>query len=117
MRALGIHHVAIAVTDLDDAFDFYEGVLGFPRRHDRPDLQVAGAWLDAGPGQQIHLVVGKRAESVGQHFAVLVEDLDAVVAELREKGLSVSDPVGIGRARQSFVTDPSGNLIELHQPA
>jgi glyoxylase I family protein len=117
MRALGIHHVAIAVTDLDDAFDFYEGALGFMRRHDRPDLQVAGAWLDAGPGQQIHLVQGERAAYVGQHFAVLVEDLDATVTELRQKGLSVSDPVGIGRALQSFVSDPSGNLVELHQPA
>jgi catechol 2,3-dioxygenase-like lactoylglutathione lyase family enzyme len=117
MHALGIHHVAIAVTDLEDASRFYEEVLGFARRDDRPDLAVAGAWLDTGSGQQLHLLQAEPAENVGQHFAVLVDDLDARVAELRQMGIDISDPSPVGRARQSFLRDPSGNVVELHEPA
>lgn len=117
MHALGIHHVAIAVTDLEDASRFYEEALGFARRKDRPDFAFQGAWLDAGRGQQLHLIQADPAENVGQHFAVLVDDLDASVAELRQMGLKVSDPSPVGRARQSFVSDPSGNVVELHEPA
>ena len=51
----------------------------------------------------------------GEHFALLVGDLDAAVTELRGRGIKVSDPTPIGTSRQSFLTDPDGNLIELHQ--
>ncbi len=114
MRPLGIHHVAITVTDLQEALAFYEGALGFTRRDDRPGLSVRGAWLEAGLGQ-LHLIHAKAPTAAGQHFAVLVDDLDASVAELRERGLTVSDPAAVGRSRQSFVSDPSGNLVELHE--
>ncbi|MGO9197833.1 MAG: VOC family protein [Acidimicrobiales bacterium] len=114
MRPVGIHHVALTVTDLDEALGFYSGALGFTLRADRPDLPVDGAWLDAGTGQ-LHLMVAETPAGVGQHFAVLVEDLDATVAELREHGLSPSDPSPVGRSRQAFVSDPSGNLVELHE--
>jgi hypothetical protein len=31
--------------------------------------------------------------------------------------VTVSDPAPVGRSRQSFLNDPAGNLIELHQAA
>ena len=43
-------------------------------------------------------------------------DLDAAVAELRTRGLEVTDPVGVGLGRQAFVDDPSGNRVELQDP-
>jgi glyoxylase I family protein len=46
---------------------------------------------------------------------LLVEDLDDTVVELRERGVEVSDPRPVGSSRQAFVSDPSGNVIELHQ--
>ena len=51
---------------------------------------------------------------MGQHFALQVEDLDATVAELRGRDVEVSDP-GRGIERQSFLADPAGNLVELHE--
>ena len=51
----------------------------------------------------------------GQHFAIQVADLDATVAELRERGIDVPDPKPVAANRQTFVTDPAGNLVELHQ--
>ena len=116
MRPLAVHHVSINVRDVDEAARFYVEQLGLVRRNDRPDFGFAGTWLDAG-GQQVHLIEGDPPAAVGQHFALQVDDLDAAVAELRSRGVHVSDPSPVGSGRQAFLSDPSGNGIELHQPA
>jgi catechol 2,3-dioxygenase-like lactoylglutathione lyase family enzyme len=116
VKALGVHHVSIKVGDAGEAVRFYCDVLGLSVRFDRPDLGFGGAWLDAG-GQQVHLVEGALPPDEGQHFALLVADLGAAIADLRSRGVTVSDPIPIATARQAFVNDPDGNLIELHQPA
>jgi catechol 2,3-dioxygenase-like lactoylglutathione lyase family enzyme len=114
MRARGVHHVAINVSDVPEAVDFYVDVLGLSSRDDRPDIGIDGAWLDAG-GQQVHLLEAPMPTAMGQHFALHVDDIDATVAELRGRGLAVSDPSSIGPDRQAFLQDPSGNSIELHE--
>jgi len=116
VKPLGVHHVSINVADVDAALAFYVDVLGLAVRGDRPAFDFGGAWLDAG-GQQVHLIESAPPDGLGQHFALWVEGLDDVVAELRERGLRVSDPKPVGPSRQAFVTDPSGNLVELHEPA
>ena len=114
MRPLAVHHVSINVDDVEGALRFYTEVLGLVTRDDRPDFGFGGAWLDAG-GQQVHLIEAPPPAGLGQHFALLVGDLDATVGELRQRGVDVSDPQPVGTSRQAFVTDPSGNLVELHQ--
>jgi glyoxylase I family protein len=115
VRALAVHHVSINVDDVDAAVAFYVDVLGLVIRKDRPaDLGVGGVWLDAGD-QQVHLILAPPPTARGQHFALLVDDLDAVIDELRARDVNVSDPAPVGRSRQSFLNDPAGNLIELHQ--
>jgi glyoxylase I family protein len=116
MKPLAVHHVSIAVTDVAAALAFYTDALGLTQRTDRPANIGPGAWLDAG-GQQLHLVKADPPAPCGQHFAVLVDDLDATTAELRAAGVQVSDAVPIGTARQAFLRDPSGNSIELHEAA
>ncbi len=93
---------------------FYRDVLGLDVRSDRPDFPFDGAWLDAGP-QQVHLIDKPVPDALGQHFAVGVADLDAAVAELRARGVQVSDPVPVGASRQAFLRDPSGNSVELQE--
>ena len=115
MKPLAVHHVSINVRDVEEAAQFYVSRLGLVRRSDRPDFGFAGAWLDAG-GQQVHLIEGDPPAAVGQHFALQVEDLEAAIAELRGQGLKVSDASPVGTGRQAFLSDPSGNGIELHQP-
>ncbi len=118
MPTLGIHHIAINVEDVPTAIDFYTTRLGLTVRTDRPDFggQFGGAWLDAG-GQQVHLIEGTRPEARGPHFALHISDLDRLVAELRGEGLQVTDPSAVGTDRVSFVSDPSGNPVELHEVA
>jgi glyoxylase I family protein len=114
---LGVDHVSINVPDVPAAIEFYTDVLGLRLNHERPEMGFAGAWLDVGAGgQQVHLLGFPTPENKGQHFALLFEDLDGVVAELRGQGLEVSDPVANGPNRhQAFFTDPWGNSVELHQ--
>jgi catechol 2,3-dioxygenase-like lactoylglutathione lyase family enzyme len=117
MRAAGVHHVSVNVADVDEALAFYVDVLGLSQRSDRPDFGFGGAWLDIG-GQQVHLIEGNVPPDKGQHFALLVHDIDATIDELRTQGVDVSDsiPVGAAGQKQAFLHDPAGNLIELNQP-
>ena len=50
-----------------------------------------------------------------RHFAILVDDGDGVVGELREKGYEIEAARIVGPDRQSFIDDLDGNAIELHQ--
>ncbi len=113
---LGVHHVSINVADVDEALAFYVERLGMTPRTDRPDFGFGGAWLDVG-AQQVHLIEAPQPDDRGQHFAVQVADLDGTIAELRADGIEVSDASPVGTGRQAFLHDPSGNLVELHQPA
>jgi glyoxylase I family protein len=114
MEPLSIHHVALNVSNVPEGVAFYTEVMGGTLRPDRPDFGIAGAWIDLGT-QQVHLVEAPVPRNFGQHFAIRVGDLDAVVAELRAKGIDVADPVAVGANRQTFINDPAGNPIELHQ--
>ena len=112
-----VQHVALNVTDLAEARRFYLDGLGLTEI-DRPDFGVPGLWMACG-ATQIHLVeVEANDPAPGQHFAFQVDDMDAVLADLRAKGVDVSDPFELtpGAGRQAFFNDPSGNLIELNQP-
>jgi catechol 2,3-dioxygenase-like lactoylglutathione lyase family enzyme len=116
MKPTAIHHIAINVDDVEAALDFYIGTLGLIRRTDRPDFGIPGAWLDAG-GQQLHVIGAPPPDDRGQHFALRVDDLDAAIGELRDRGIDVTDAFPVGTGRQAFLSDPAGNRIELHQVA
>ena len=116
MQPLGIHHVSLNVSDVPEAISFYVEQLGGSLRDDRPNLGIPGAWIDLG-AQQLHLVEGTPPAALGQHLAISVTDLDAVVSELRQTGLEIGDPFDIGTGRQTFVNDPAGNAIEIREAA
>ena len=115
MGLVGIHHVSVNVDDVDAALAFYVNVLGLSVRRDRPEFSFGGAWLDAG-GQQVHLIEAIPPDNLGQHFALAFTDVASLVASLRDRGLEVTEPVRSGTSLQSFISDPAGNRVELHQP-
>jgi catechol 2,3-dioxygenase-like lactoylglutathione lyase family enzyme len=115
MKALGVHHVSLTVDDTAEVEAFYRALGAEPI--ERPDLGIGGSWLAVG-GQQIHLVEIPDAgpPKLAQHFALLVDDLDAACAEVRARGVAVDGPSDIAPVgRQAFLTDPSGNQVELHE--
>ncbi len=114
MKPVGIHHVNILFDDIDATRAFYSVTLGF-EEIERPDFGVPGLWFQMG-AQQLHLSPGAAPDSF-QHFALEVDDIDAVLEELASRGLEVSlSPSVDGAGRQAFLADPTGNIIELNQP-
>jgi glyoxylase I family protein len=117
----GYSHVAISVTDLDEARDFYCDVLGF-QVLPRPDFGFPGLWLRVGT-LQLHLGVVDEAPASGPgfpHFALYVpaDEFDAAIESMRSAGVKMlgepSSRVDFGTpVRAAFITDPSGNAIEL----
>jgi catechol 2,3-dioxygenase-like lactoylglutathione lyase family enzyme len=117
----GYSHVAISVTDLDEARGFYCNVLGFEVLP-RPDFGFPGLWLRVGT-LQLHLGVVDEAPTSGPgfpHFALYVptEEFDTTIEAVRAAGVKMlgepSSRVDFGRTvHAAFISDPSGNVIEL----
>ncbi len=117
MQTLGIQHVTVGVRELDEAIAFYE-LFGLTRVLSRPDFGIDGAWMQAAD-QQVHIVVtGDRpAPDAATHFAFIVDDLDACLAELDVAGVTYRRPQRFaGAGSQAFIKDPTGNVVELNQP-
>ncbi len=120
MRVTRFHHFSVNTNgkSLADVVAFYREVLGLSDI-DRPDIPgVPGHW-HAVDDQQLHLVAAASAGSgidpTGQHYCVMVEDLDAAATELEERGISHIDAVQRDGTVQIWLTDPAGNTIELQQ--
>lgn len=126
----GARITAIApVSDVDRAIEFYEGALGLrldARRDDLADHREAefkaadGSLLvyeSVGAGQSRHTVAGFR-----------VDDVDTVVATLRERGVKFEEYdlpdlktengiVQLGDVRAAWCKDPDGNIIAIESVA
>lgn len=116
MKFRRVHHVSINVTDVEASVAFYRDVLELEPLA-RPAFGFAGAWFGLGE-QQLHLIEAPGfVAPVGQHFALFVDDIDATIGVLTDRGVTVSQPSEIaGVCRQAFFADPTGNSIELNQP-
>lgn len=108
---LSLDHLALRVSNLERATDFYEALFGPSRRQsDRP---VAG--IRTASGQ----VVGWGTDGVSaigvDHFCVAVVgyEPDAVSRKLQENGIPSER---LYRPDQIFVRDPDGILVQLAGP-
>jgi glyoxylase I family protein len=130
------HHVAIRTTSLEEAKDFYVGKLDFRIVHEWPyeDEQLAYLALPGDDGLFVEILGGGNSLPVEvrpytdlgdslkyaglHHFCVHVSNVDATLAVLRERGVSiVAEPFvlpAISR-KLAFFADPFGNLIELSE--
>ncbi|HEV2439211.1 MAG TPA: VOC family protein [bacterium] len=118
--------VRYMVHDVDAAVAFYTQQLGFSLRQQfgpamaivaRDDLTL---WL-AGPAASAARPMpdGRRPEPGGwNRFVLEVQDLADLVTRLRRQGTSFRNEIVAGPGgRQILCDDPSGNVVELFQPA
>ncbi len=118
--------VRYLVNDVNEAVAFYARHLGFKLEQQfgpnmailtRDDLTL---WL-AGPGASAARPMpdARRPEPGGwNRFVVQVADLPSLVAELRRQGVAFRNDIVRGPGGQQILCeDPSGNVIELFQPA
>jgi methylmalonyl-CoA/ethylmalonyl-CoA epimerase len=131
-----IDHVGIAVPDLDEAIAFYAQAYGVRSVHEETNEEqgVREAMLAVGDGEtRIQLLAPLNPESTIARFidrsgpglqqlAFRVDDVEAVSATLRERGLRLlydQAKRGTADSRVNFVhpKDAGGVLVELVQPA
>ena len=114
-----LDHTSICVTDVERSRQFYEGLLGLTSVQ-RPDFGFPGMWYQIGAGQ-LHLIQRERSgasrdsdtlDPTDPHFAIQVDDLDAMRRRLETAGLQRLDFGG----EQLWVHDPDGNTVELRAP-
>ncbi|APH05697.1 VOC family protein [Bacillus weihaiensis] len=118
----GIHHVSLAVTNLEKSKNFYGDILGF-QEIVRPNFGFPGAWYQIGH-QQVHLIQYEDAQTIRQsdelnsregHLAIRVKDYDQALAYLKEKGVKIKEnPRSKSGFAQIFCMDPDRNLIEMN---
>ena len=120
IRISALLHASVLVADTARALDFYCGVLGLEVDSSRPDLGYPGAWLNVGPGQQIHLlelpnpdpVTGRPAHGGrDRHVALAIDDL----APLRNALEAAEIPCTLSKSGRAalFCRDPDGNALEF----
>jgi predicted enzyme related to lactoylglutathione lyase len=118
--------VRYMVEDVDRAVDFYTRQFGFELGQNaspafaevlRGRLRLLLAGPESSAGRP--MPDGRRPQPGGWnriHF--VVDDIEAEVARLREGGVSFRNEIVTGPGgRQTLLDDPSGNPIELFQPA
>jgi len=129
--AIGIDHIGIAVNNLDEAISLYRDFLGLKLEsvHVVEDQKVKVASLSTGEETRIELLeptesespvakfIEKRGEGI-HHIALKVRNIETVLEELKEKGLTLVDEkprVGVGKAKIAFIHPKSTRsvLIEL----
>jgi catechol 2,3-dioxygenase-like lactoylglutathione lyase family enzyme len=119
-------NVRYMVDDVEAAVDFYTTHLGFTLRS-----SAAPAFADILLGNLRLLLSGPKSSAGrpmpdGTHpgpggwnrIELIVDDIGAEVQRLRAQGLRFRNEIVIGPGgSQILLEDPSGNLIELFQPA
>jgi len=119
-------NVRYMVDDVDKSLDFYTEHLGFTVR-----MSAAPAFADVIRGH-LRLLLSGPASSAGRpmpdgakpgpggwnRIHLHVDDIEAEVARLRAEGVPFRNDIVTGPGgKQILLEDPSGNFVELFQPA
>ena len=110
-----LDHIAVIVTDVRRALDFYAGVLGLVEIPRPESFDFPGAWLQVGP-EVIHLLGQDTPDLKGRrHLCLWVKDVHSAAEFLAGKGLRVAwdRKYKIGGIDRFFTDDPDGNRIEI----
>lgn len=130
MKILKIDHLGIAVNSIDEGKNFWSEVLGlaFEGTETVAEQKVTTAFFPVGESE-VELLestapdgpIAKYMEKKGagiQHIAFRVADIEAALAELKEKGVRLIDEkprMGAGGAKVAFLHPKAtgGVLVEL----
>jgi lactoylglutathione lyase len=116
-------HTCYRITDPERSVAFYE-TLGFEKRRELPIRDEAVNIFLGIPGHELPELeltynFGVDSYELGAaygHIAVTVDDMQATLAQLKEKGIEPEKPpysVREGGSLLCFVRDPDGYRIEL----
>ena len=129
-----LQHVSLITADLARSIAFYRDIFEF-KQIPRPAFSTNGAWFEVG-ACQIHLIHNPggtfrrstRIDTADTHFALRVDDFEAMVSLLKTKGFRADAPQddvmrlhlvldGPAKFPQAYVLDPDLNIIEINAKA
>jgi len=120
-KITGLAHIGIFVKDIDKSIDFYKR-LGFTLdAEEAPSIRLA--FLSAG-NCLIELVEKKddpaRSAGVVDHVAVIVDDIDAAIANAKANGIDidatqVNSMTILGGIKNVFFDGPDGERLEFFE--
>lgn len=115
-----IAHVCLGASNLERAIAWYERVgfsvvFDFTRKGKR-----FGVYMKLSEGNFIEIFedpeLGPVVNNGILHFCLETSDIDAVMAKLKERGVSFSPKkLGVDNTWQIWLEDPDGNRFEVHQ--
>jgi lactoylglutathione lyase len=118
-------HTCYRITDPERSIAFYDA-LGFEKRRELPIREEAVNYFLGIPGHdepELELTYNFETPAGGYeigtgygHIALTVDDIDATLAALAERGIEPERPpytVREGGSRICFVRDPDGYRVEL----
>jgi methylmalonyl-CoA epimerase len=127
MKVKKIHHIGIAISNLDEAAKLYTEALGLKINvmEDVLDQKVRTAVINIGeskiellealsPDSTIAKFIEKKGEGI-HHMAVEVDNLEAAIQEMKAKGVPMIDEKprgGVEKTKIAFV-HPKGSKILL----
>jgi methylmalonyl-CoA/ethylmalonyl-CoA epimerase len=132
MKILKIDHLGIAVNSIDQGRAFWSDILGLQYEGSETvaEQNVTTAFFPVGdsevellesttPDGPVAKFIEKKGEGI-QHIAFRVENIDAALDELKQKGVKLIDEkprIGAGGAKIAFLHPKStgGILVELCQ--
>jgi catechol 2,3-dioxygenase-like lactoylglutathione lyase family enzyme len=123
IKARGINHVNLTVSDLKHSVDFYQGLFGMPVQ---ARSGTTGVQLGVGSGP-LHLALssGEAGAPAGiDHYCLSVDgfNVDGIMRTLAEHGVTKSEQRGAMRVQvtmrgadtpQVYVGDPDGIVLQL----
>jgi methylmalonyl-CoA/ethylmalonyl-CoA epimerase len=130
MKIIKIDHLGIAVNSIEDGKTFWTDALGLPfEGKETVDAQkVTTAFFPVGesevellestaPDGPVAKYIEKKGQGI-QHVAFQVDDIEAALIELKEKGIQLIDEkprIGAGGAKIAFLHPKATNgvLVEL----
>jgi methylmalonyl-CoA/ethylmalonyl-CoA epimerase len=130
MKILKIDHLGIAVNSIDDGKKFWTDTLGLPFEGSETvsEQKVTTGFFPVGesevellestsPDGPVAKYIEKKGQGI-QHIAFRVENIEAALAELKEKGVKLIDEkprIGAGGAKIAFLHPKAtgGVLVEL----
>lgn len=106
-----LHEIELNSAKPEASKEFYGNLLGLPVNVDEDGLKCfASGWPGLDVNASLHFP-GKTS------ISFLVDDIDAYVAMLREKGLEVKDPEDSHLGMRAFsLEDPAGYRVEIQSP-
>ena len=112
----GIEHTAIASPDPEALAAWYETNLDFPICHRYAGnvfVKAAdGTMLEIIPSQGDRLDSGLKTPGI-RHLAISVDNFDAALDDLKEKGIEIDDLIEAEGNRLAFFRDSEGNICHI----